>query len=238
MKRARSTMIRAPSSNAEHAGDASRGDFADAVADDRRRARCPTISTAPRATPASQKSPAGAISVRCICEVSSVRASSSSREKRAHGCIAAAQRSRVSRKTGSCRISSRPMPHHCGPWPLITKATRGARFAARSEGGADLRALLLHAEAVEFLHQLGHRTRDDGEPIRVVIAPRAERIDEIGQHRGIAIGVRTFLEPLRELQRGAAQRFLGARGEHDRPGAFGGRFGMLAVRAWPALPRE
>jgi len=40
--------------------------------------------------------------------------------------------------------------------------------------------------------------------MRVVIAPRAERINEIGQNWGVAVGVRTRIEPLRELQRGTA----------------------------------
>ena len=31
----------------------------------------------------------------------------------------------TSRNTGSCAISSRPMPHHCGPIPEKTKASRG-----------------------------------------------------------------------------------------------------------------
>ena len=59
-------------------------------------------------------------------------------------------------------------------------------------------------ETVEFLDQPGHRICGDGEAIRVVIAPRSERINEIRQRRGIAIGVRTHIEPLREMQCGAA----------------------------------
>jgi hypothetical protein len=48
------------------------------------------------------------------------------------------------------------------------------RFAARSEDGADLRTLPFHAEAVEFLNQPGDGICNDGEAIRVVIAPSAE----------------------------------------------------------------
>ena len=117
-----------------------------------------------------------AISVRCICEVSSVRASSSSREKRAHGFIAAAQRSRVCAED---RLVAHQLAAHAPPLRALSAHHEGdarRRFAARSEGGADLRALLFHAETVEFLNQLGHRICDDGEPIRVVIAPRSERM--------------------------------------------------------------
>ena len=67
-----------------------------------------------------------AISVRCNCEVSSERPSSSRSEKVATPRSAASHCSITWRKTGSCCISSRPMPHHCGPCPLIIKATRGA----------------------------------------------------------------------------------------------------------------
>ena len=59
--------------------------------------------------------------------VLSARPSSSRSENSAHGRIAASHSSMVLRNTGSCRISSRPMPHHCGPCPLMTKATRGSR---------------------------------------------------------------------------------------------------------------
>ena len=109
------------------------------------------------------------------------------------------------------RLVAHQLAAHAIPLRALSAHHEGdarRRFAARSEGGADLRALLFHAEAVEFLNQLGHRFCDDGEPIRVMIAPRSERINEIGQQRGVAIGVRTLLEPLRELQCGAAQRVL------------------------------
>ena len=65
-----------------------------------------------------------AISVRCICEVPSWRQAPRA-GKSSHGLIAASHASIVLRKTGSCAMSSRPMPHHCGPWPLMTKAMRG-----------------------------------------------------------------------------------------------------------------
>ena len=66
------------------------------------------------------------ISVRSICEPPSGRDSSSMSENFAHGCIAASHASIISLNTGSCRMRSRPIPHHCVPCPLITNATRVA----------------------------------------------------------------------------------------------------------------
>ena len=48
------------------------------------------------------------------------------------------------------------------------------RFPARSEIGADLRALLFYTKAIEFLNQLSHRFCHDGEPVRMMIAPRSQ----------------------------------------------------------------
>ena len=132
---------------AENARDAGRRDLADAVPDDRRRLARPTISKAPPARLASRRSPAARSRCGASARLPRCAPSSSSSEKRAHGRIAASQRSIAWRKTGSCRISSRPMPHHCGPWPLITKAMRGAVLLARGEGGARLRALLAAGES-------------------------------------------------------------------------------------------
>ena len=114
----------------------------------------------------------------------------------------------------------------------MTKATRGACFATRREGGADLRACLFHAEAVQFLHQLGHRLGDDRQPVRVMIAPRAERVDEIGQHRRVAVGMRTLIQPLGELQwRSRAAPPRSARKARAATARSTGVFGCLVVRA-------
>ncbi len=111
MKRPRSTMIFAACSRlrmpATHAAASS-----------------PTLwpTTAAGCTPHDFQSSASAIcmakmagceiSVRCICDSASGRASSSISENRAHGRMALSQASIIRRNTGSCRMSSRPMPHH------------------------------------------------------------------------------------------------------------------------------
>ena len=78
-----------------------------------------------------------AISVCWSLELASSRASSSSNEKRACGCMAWAQASMVWRKTGSFFINSRPIPHHWGPCPLMMKPMRGA---ASRRGENEVRA--------------------------------------------------------------------------------------------------
>ena len=131
-----------------------------------------------------------AISVRCILRVFSCGASSSSKENFAHGAIAAAHRSMASRKTGSCRINSRPMPHHCGPCPLMTKATRGGCSGRGVKEVRDFQALLPSLrKPLQFLHEFRHRVGHQREAERMMIAPRAEGIDQIGQNRRRAIGV-------------------------------------------------
>ena len=118
-------------------------------------ARRPTISKAPRAPPASRKwpaaqSPSDAFGTFPRSGRVLRAARSSPRDASRHRSASIA-----SRKTGSCCIRSRPMPHHCGPWPLMTKPMRGALLPARRESRADLWALFFLRERVEFLDQFG-----------------------------------------------------------------------------------
>ena len=167
----------------QHAGDASRGNFSDAVPDDRRgfdAPRLPQLRQRDLHGKNRRLRDLGALHLRSFLGASEFLEQRKARPRFHRG--GAAFDGRAENRLVAHQLAAHAIPLRALSAHHESDARR--RFAARSESGADLRALLFHAEAVEFLNQLGHRFCDDGEPIRVVIAPRSERINEIGQATG------------------------------------------------------
>ena len=201
MKRARSTITRAASSTRKNARDAGRRDFADAVADDCGRFARPRISRAPRAPPASRKSPAA--QSPSVASARSPRCDRVPREARNLPTAASPRRIAPSpgERPARARISSRPMPHHCGPWPLMTKPMRGGSSRRAAKVDADFRALLIARKRVEFLDDLGHVRGQKRQPVRMMIPMDAQGVGEIRQDRRTAIRVGVLRHPRRSVSR-------------------------------------
>ena len=125
MRRARSATIRAASSTRKNAGNARRRDFAHAMADNGRRLNAPGFpkrrerhlhrknGRLPDLRPVHL---GGFLGAAEFFEQREVR-------PRTQRSVALVQSPR--RNTGSCSIKSRPIPHHCGPCPLMMKPMRG-----------------------------------------------------------------------------------------------------------------
>ena len=74
------------------------------------------------------------------------------------------------------------MPHHCGPWPLMTKPMRGANSG---RGVKDVRAVVTGvpaANSCSSCDQLGGRTADQRQAVRVMVPAGAERVSQLRQH--------------------------------------------------------
>ena len=145
--RAQSTMIRAPFFQLKTPGDARRGDLADAMADDRRRLHAPRFPQLRQRD--LHRENRRLRDLRAMHLRGLLGAAELFQKRETAPTAASPRRSAPSprRKTGSCCISSRPMPHHCGPWPLMTKAMRGACSGRGVKDGADFHAVLLDARS-------------------------------------------------------------------------------------------
>ena len=130
----------------KHAGDASRGDLSHAVTDDGRGLDAPGFPQL-RERHLHRKD-RRLRNLRPVHLRGFLGATEFFEERKAAPTVASRRRSAPSLRgrPARARISSRPMPHHCGPCPLMMKPMRGACSAARSEGRADLRALLVSRE--------------------------------------------------------------------------------------------
>ena len=115
---------------------------------------------------------------------------------------------------------------------------RGGCFAARREGRANLRALLLdRRNASSSCAQLGQSKRDERQPVRMMIAPRAERVGEIGQNRRTAIRVRTFLRATPQFRNAEPRSASSERAESTSGhGAIGRHLAMLVGADAAAAP--
>ena len=113
------------------------------------------------------------------------------------------------------------MPHHCGPCPLMTKATRGGVLRTRRERGPAWICFAFVRKSGQFLRHVRHGVRDQGQAVSMMIAPRAEGVSQVGQHRRRAVEIGALSEPVGELRRSSAQGFFRAGGKHDRPGTRG-----------------
>ena len=188
---------------AENAGHARRRDFADAVADDRGRFDAPRFPKRGERHLHGEDGrlrDLGAMHLRSRLRPRRVPRAARSASTAASP---ASQRSIISRNTGSCCISSRPMPHHCGPWPLITKATRGAICSGRGvKRCATLRTCLAGRERAEFAASASAIERgDQRQPVRMVIAPRSERVTQVRQQRRTAVRISSDLRATRSARR-------------------------------------
>ena len=103
-------------------------------------------------------------------------------------------------------------------------------FGPRSERCPNLHAIFFDRERVEFLDQLRNGARDEREAMRMVIAPVAERVGKIGQHRRIAVQIDAVGQPRSELYGVAPKRIFRASGKQDRPAAVEPHLWMVGVR--------
>ena len=192
---------------AEHAGNASRGDFSDTMADDRRGLNAPGFPQLRQRD--LQGENRRLRDLRAVHLRGLLGASEFFQQGKA--CPRFHRGGATFKRRSEDRLVAYQLPTHPIPLRALSAHHEGdawRRFAMRREGRSPLHALLFHPKSVELSNQLGHRFCDDGEAMRMVIAPRSERITEIRQGRGVAIVLRTLIEPLRETQSGSAQRVL------------------------------
>ena len=114
---------------------------------------------------------------------------------------------------------------------LAAHDERDARgvLGARGKGGARPGVLLAGGVGLELLDGGGHRIGDEGEAEGMMIAPGAQCVSEVGEERGVAVGVGVLFEPGGQLRGVGLEGVLGARGKDDGPGALAGRLGMLVM---------
>ncbi len=182
MQRPRCTMTSRALLQSENTGDASRGVFAHAVADDRGGLHAPRF---PKFRQRHLHGENGRLrNIRALNARLGFRARQFLEQRKT--------RERFHRfRAGFHRpAEDRLVPHqlaaHAPPLRALTahdEDDASRFFQARGEGGAQLGARLSGGESAEFLRQLGDRTSRQREPVRVVIAPRAEHVSEIRELR-------------------------------------------------------
>ncbi len=113
-----------------------------------------------------------------------------------------------------------PHPPPLRPLPAHDESHARRLLGPRSEGRAEARVAFAGGKSAQSLREPGRRPLRQRQPIRMVIAARAERVRQIRQQRGMAIALFVCLDPVRQPARRRLKRAFGARGEHDRPRAF------------------
>ena len=72
----------------------------------------------------------------------------------------------------------------------------------------------------------------------MMIAPRAERVGEIGQQWSAAVLIGMLLDPRGDTRRVGAERRLGSRGDDERPGPFARHFSWVPMRRMRRLSEQ
>ena len=126
------------------------------------------------------------------------------------------------------------MPHQLAAHapPLRTLAAHDetdARrlFAARCERRANFRALLLAGDGSSSCNQLRRRCGDDRQPVRMMIAPRAERVSEIRQSGEVPLALACSSSQRSSSQRDRASASSERAESTIGHGAFGWASGVL-----------
>ena len=130
-------------------------------------------------------------------------------------------------------LNPHQFPPHSPPlWPLTAhhKSHPWSHFPTRRKGGPHFRTLLLYPESIELLNQLRDRTRSHRQPVRMMIPPRTQGVNQVRQQRGVAVRMRTRLNPLRQLQSRTAQGFFRSCRKDDRPHPIHGLFRVITMR--------
>ena len=137
---ARGRTRRAPRRRDRGAGRVHGRDLARAVADDRVRAARPSLPQCQQRRLEREVHRLREVGLGDPRRGARRASSSSTSDHSAWRRISRSQSSMTARNTGSAARSCRPMPHHCGPMPANTNATRGGVAVRRAPAHDDPRA--------------------------------------------------------------------------------------------------
>ena len=182
------------------AGDAGGRDLTHAVADDGRRLDAPGFPKRRERHLHGKNGRAAQSPSDASGDVSSARPSSSRSEKlrpRTQRGVATLDRSR---NTGSCCINSRPIPHHCGPWPLMMKPMRGACSGRAVKAVRIFGLSSFFANASSSSVEFRPIASDQSQPMRMMVPPGSQGVSEIRQNGRTAVGFGVFLHPCAQFR--------------------------------------
>ena len=188
----------------EDTREASRGDFAHAVTDDARGFDAPRF---PKFSQRDLHGKDGGLREFGLSEARLVLVAGQFLEERearvrCHGRGAAFHR------FAEHRLGAYEFASHAPPLRTLSahdETDARGMFRRRREGGLQLGARAILRESQQGVGQLTVGFRGAGQAVRMMVAPRAERVDEIRQQGRCAVGLQLRVDPSAEILRGYLQ---------------------------------